>query len=153
MLAGACFAAISDVNNVVELLHRNGDFDLAFALSTYFDLPRENFIMSAAFFLGDVGNMDAAIQILDLLSVSSREMAISRMICRCSSDESQAAEYIVKTAVKNHAWLIQNARQEESIGRDDQAVLSYTLSWQFEKAGNVSRFLVILKLPCFMKHT
>lgn len=133
MLAAASFAAIGDVSSLVEVLNMNGDYDLAFVVSTLYNLSEESSRASVAQVLADSGAIGVAIEMFE--ANPNADLNIGQLLCRGTFDETEAAIWISKSKVKTHQWWIQNAREEESIGRDDKAVLSYALSWQFEKAG------------------
>lgn len=132
MLAAASFAAIGDVSSLVEVLNMNGDYDLAFVMSTLYNLSEESSRASVAQVLADSGAIGVAIEMFE--ANPNADLNIGQLLCRGTFDETEAAIWISKSKVKTHQWWIQNAREEESIGRDDKAVLSYALSWQFEKA-------------------
>jgi WD40 repeat protein len=146
MLAAASFAAAGDISSLMEVLNMNGDYDLAFVVSTLYNLPEDSSRLSVARMLADSGAIGIAIEMLE--AYPNADVNIGQLLCRGTFDDAEAATWISKSKVKTHQWWIQNAREEESIGRDDKAVLSYILSWQFEKAGKHFAFLYNTKLTC-----
>ena len=134
LLAAASYASSSDIFRLVQLLKINGDYDMAYLVSDIFELPDESLRYRVAQLLVEAGVISAAIDVLG--GRPQADLMIGRLLCRSSCDEGDVCAWISKSKVKNHQWWLQNAREEESIGCDHKAVLSYILSWNFEQAGN-----------------
>ena len=134
MLAAATYTAIGDITSTIRVLDMNGEVDLAAALAGAFNEEDSNmYLLSLARSLGDSGMIENAIEVLSSLPAANEEIA--QLLIRCCRDEADATEWITKLKIKSINWYAQNASQEESIGADYKAVLNYSLSWQFSKAG------------------
>ena len=66
--------------------------------------------------------------------VEDSDVLVGKVLCKYCPDETVAVAHLTRLKAKSHKAWAQMASEEESIGRDDLAVLAYVLSWQFQKA-------------------
>ena len=135
MLAAASLLAVGELPQALSLLEASGEGDLAWTIADALGMPCDSYIQSVANTLAAAGEMEAAISfILSHIDKFIAEEVVSKLLCRHCTSERSAAKWVNQFKLKTLNWWGQSAREEESIGRDDAAVLGYVLSWQFEKA-------------------
>lgn len=142
MAAAATLVSVGEVAKALQLLDLNGEFDLALALSDALGEDSEVYVQSTATSLAQSGEIEEALLLLQARSKNVEESSGKLLVSVCK-DENEASFWIAKMKLRSLHWWAHNACEEELIGQDDNAILSYALSWQFAKAATMG--LNILK--------
>lgn len=134
ILAAAQLMAMGDITTAIDVLSESNEHELAFALAKVFELNdvEETQAVHVAEKCAIGGSVEIAIKILK--RISDFDLEIGFLLSKFCVSIQEACSYLDKVQVKSQSWWLSRAQEEELMGSDSEAVISYVIGRQYQKA-------------------
>eukprot|EP01034_Spumella_vulgaris_P027614 gene27614-34361_t len=137
ILAAAQLLAVEDVQSALTVLTNNGEVDLAYAVAMCFEVDATPYVVEMAEKSARLGVVDLAVDILcSLPSRETLEVEVGLFMSRHVGEE-KCQQIIASRRLRPSSVWMESGREEENIGSDSDAVLSYTIARKYTKAATL----------------
>ena len=138
ILAAAQHVSIGNVSNAIDLLVSCGEYELALALSTCFNLATPEARRLLAHRTAHQGGISLAIRLIDTLPREEAEIEKALAIHQVVRDEDLRKDLLASNSLRSRSSWSNLASEKEVMGSDSEAVLPLIMSGQYNKAVTLS---------------
>lgn len=133
--------SVGNINAALDILISCEYYDVAYALVKCFNIPYDSIVVQMAHKCAHCGLLGFAVEML--ATVNESDVEVGLLLSRFCSDVVVAEQLIMRVSSKPISYWAQRAYEEESVGSDIEASVSFILSRQPVKAASLG--LQVLK--------
>jgi WD40 repeat protein len=137
LLAGAKLIAIGRVDEAISMFVTNHELDLAFAVSKVFGRDPTPVLTIWAERCAFLGAIDLAVEIVQQGSGAQKDIDIALLLSKYCDVET-AERMMQSLRLQSISTWTQIAQEEEATGSDNEAVVAYIISREYERAAQIA---------------